>query len=384
MKNIIKYEGEFTTELLKRYKNNLTNLVSRALPCDQLKALTLVNYGHPSEIMSLEMAQEFMKNYPQAVKEAKENWPSGGQFEKLSGDELLHKLAVEVFLSECRSQQINHIMSIKRVGDASKTLHECKEIIARRDENNRLVKKIIRQSGLDKAHEPENLILYNSQADGCTAYFLNHTVSSLLYTLGDHCFRGDFHDHTRGASIGFEIESLMDQLAQDDDYKKLSSRARNKLFQENATVPGLIKSLKRSLTEQKIPINSALKENIISLARAHDISVNKKKYYSFVPKGRDNRPDNSLEITFNEPVEALLHLLGVDPRNKHYGLIVGDKKIAECLKNSGDEIIKTKFSATQRRELLREIARLVENNRWVLPQAHKSLTKVNDRKSRGR
>ena len=384
MKKIIKYEGEFTTALLKRYRNNLADLVSYALSCDQIKAFTAGKDGPPSEIMSLEIARVFTKNYPQAIKEAKENWASGEQFEKLSGDELMHKLAVEVFLTECTLQEVNHFEYVKHVGDTGKTIHECTEIIAQREENNRSVKKVIAQSGLAAAREPEYMIFYNSRGDDCAAYFFNHTLGTLLYTLGDHCHTGDLHDHTRSGSVSFQIYCIMDQLAEDADYKKLSQRARTKLYQENATVPGFIKSLKKLLTEQKIAINSELQDNIEELTRAHDIRINKKKFYSFTPKGKDNRPDNSRKITFTEPVEALVHLMGADSRNKNYGLIVGDKKIAQCLKNSGDEIIKTKFPATQRRELLREISQLVENHRWVLPQAYRALARINGQKARGR
>ena len=366
MKKLIKHEGEFSTKLFRAYRDNLDDLVCCAFSYDQLESYARGRYDHPNQIMSLETAREFAKYYSGDMKEWGEDWNYSDNRPARSGDEKTHEHATSAFVNYCSNAFDRYGELADKVNDSSKTINEHEIIMATKNKNKTTFEKIVSASALGKnSDESSHVILYHVSGEDSTVYYFNTDLDTLINNLGNHYRTGHLVAHTQTGEIAITIQRVMDTLKHNDYYKKISARAQNELYKNNSTVPGFIKALKKLLGDRKITIERDLDDRVEDLQQAYEIEKHQKKFYSYIPgKGADK----DVQFDFTDPVKALAFYLA--DRYEHFGLLVGDKNIAACLKNGGDEIIKKQMPPALRRETLKKIAAKAEYHRWVLPKAY--------------
>ena len=382
MEKLPKYQGEFTERLLKRYRNSMDDLICCGFSFEDVENYAYGKFDHPSEIMSLDAARKMAKYYPYDVKEAGDGWTGDNATEKPSEEEQLHRRVVSAFLNTCTTRVDVFREVVEQIGDHSKTINECEIITEARLKNKQYVQHAIETSSLAKGLESCHVILYDSDGTKGGAFYLNVNLSSLLNSLRTICKDGDLIDHTRTGQLAVDILNVMETLGENSHYRKLTRRECKDIYANNKTVPGFVKSLKKTLSAKKISIESELQSDIDNLQRAYECQAQGRKFYTYIPMHGESGDERGKPIVFTEPAEVVVHLLST--KFQHYGIIVGDKKIAEFVKNGGDEILKAQFSPAGQRAVLKQVHSTVDFNRWVFPTAYKTLTRVKSNISRGR
>ena len=381
MSTNVRYQGKFDEKLFKAYAGYMVDLVDCAFSYDELEAFARGRNDHPGEVMSLNMARKLTELYSHEVKEWGEAWEIDKASEK-SEDELMHERAVAAFLNLCSARFDIYGKMIDEVGDSGKTIDEAKEIIEQKAQNEGLLGKIIDASNLlPVSATPEHVIVYQSGPENTSVHYLQANMTKLVRTLGHHCHTGEFVDYSEHSLLRVGVNFVLETLAENSHYKKISSRARRELYDNNSTVPGFMKALKKLLADKKISIERELQDDLQNLEYEHAWQTKGKIYYSYEPhKTRRGGPGE--RVVFTDPVDALVCLLGA--RNEQYGIIVGDKNIAACLKNSGDEIIKKLLTRECQQEVLTKIKEVVDLNRWILPKAYSAVQRAKKPIARGR
>ena len=369
--NYLKFNGEFNSKLLNAHSNCLNDLIARAFSYEQLERFACGHFEHCREIMSLEMARLFTKLYSEDIKELNSAPAKNNVRFKFSTDEEMHVRAVVAFLSECEFQHNMYAELVTEIGDPGKTTEECENIKYRTMANEHLLAKAVGASELAAA--AADVILYHVNGDDCHAYYTNSDLRGLLSKLGNYCHNGTFRDHSQVKLVAHYVSAVLQTLEDNPHYKRLRKTERTLIYDNNSSVSNFTKELKNLLAQREISIDPELQIALDDLKCAYECQVHNKDFYSYTPAPEaDGTP--AARIFFTDPVQALTFLLSAEYES--YGLIIGDKKIAECIKNSGDDTFKSLLTPKAQRDLLKGIGATVKHHRWVLPKAYHALTQL--------